>query len=190
MFTRDDYKSAVIQLGVGAVLILGALLVPGLPDWVLKDVTLPRLAVILPAIFGLGLVAHLGFRVKRLNAGGSVAQITASEPTALAPAQEWESYTQDRILDIEWQWRWHGTSIQSLTPLCPKCGMELSENTRPSPFTRTVQPDQLHSVECHNMDCKWHRGFDDQPHVETPAEFRVLVMKHIRRKARGLGLPP
>lgn len=154
MFTRDDYKSVGVQLVVGTVLIVVALVVPAIRDWLLKDVTLPRLTVILPAVLGVGLIAHLAFRTKRLKGGDSVAQLTASKPMKVVLPPEWESYTRDNILDIEWQWRWHGTSIESLTPLCPKCGMELSENTHRSPVTRTVQPDRLHSVECHNMDCK------------------------------------
>lgn len=44
---------------------------------------------------------------------------------------DWRSYTSDNILDIPWRWRWNGTTIESLTPICPECDMELDQHTSP-----------------------------------------------------------
>ena len=100
--------------------------------------------------------------------------------------EDWRSYTSDDILDIEWRWRWHGTSIDSLTAHCPDCDFELYAETSRIDATGIMTGEWLHGFRCEDEGCGWS--------VATPQQHETLdglhdyVKKHIRREARRLGL--
>ena len=98
----------------------------------------------------------------------------------------WRSYTSDNILDIDWQWRWHGESIESLTPICPNCELELSAIARPFDDTGYDNREWLLGFKCQDEEC----DFEHDPHHDSAAhEYYELIKKHIRREARNRGWP-
>lgn len=100
--------------------------------------------------------------------------------------EDWRSYTSDNILDIDWRWRWHGTSIESLTAHCPDCDFELYPETSRIDATGIMTGEYLQGFRCEDEDCGWS--------VVTPSQYETLdglhdyVKKYIRREARRLGL--
>jgi len=102
--------------------------------------------------------------------------------------EDWRSYTEDNILDIDWRWRWHGTSIESLTAHCPECDLEMHPDSSPMDDTGLMTGAQyLHGFRCEDEDCEWTIATPKQ--YETLDELHDYVMRYIRREARRLGLP-
>ena len=99
--------------------------------------------------------------------------------------EDWRSYTSDNILDIDWRWRWHGTSIESLIALCPECELELLEQTRPFSNAGYDNREWLMGLTCQDEECQ----FEHNPDAETVHEYHDIIEKHIRREARNRGWP-
>lgn len=98
--------------------------------------------------------------------------------------ENWESYTTDNILDIDWRWRWHGTSIKSLTAHCPECDLELYAETSRIDATGIMSGELLHGFRCGDEECGWSVGTPTQ--YETLDGLHDYVKKYIRREARQL----
>lgn len=97
--------------------------------------------------------------------------------------EDWRSYTTDNILDIDWRWRWHGTSIESLTAHCPDCDFEL----RPETTTMVTGMQWLNGFRCEDEECGWSVATPSQ--YETCDVLHDYVKKHVRRDARMTGYP-
>ena len=101
--------------------------------------------------------------------------------------EDWRSYTSDDILEIDWRWRWHGTSIENLTAHCPDCDLEMHPDNSPMDDTGLMTGEQwLHGFRCEDEDCEWSIATPQQ--YETPDQLHDYVKRHIRREARRLGL--
>lgn len=100
--------------------------------------------------------------------------------------ENWRSYTKDEILEIDWRWRWHGTSIESLTAHCPDCDFELYAETSRIGATGIMTGELLHRFRCEDEDCGWSVATPRQ--YETLDELHDYVKRYIRREARRLGL--
>ncbi len=102
--------------------------------------------------------------------------------------EDWRSYTRDDILEIDWRWRWHGTSIESLTAHCPDCDFEMHPDSSPMDDTGLMTGAQwLHGFRCEDEDCEWSVATPKQ--YETLDQLHDYVKRYIRREARRLGLP-
>ena len=116
---------------------------------------------------------------------GHIESVGIEEYDDEAEEEDWRSYTSDNILDIDWRWRWHGTSIESLIALCPECELELLELTRPFSNAGYDNREWLMGLKCQDEECQ----FEHNPNAETVHEYHDIIKKHIRRNAHEMGLP-
>lgn len=84
-------------------------------------------------------------------------------------------YTKDTIFEIDWEWQWHDSVIQNLTPICPQCSNELIIETRDWTYGQKNFRETF--VECDNCD------FETKSNREEDA-ILLRVEKEIKRRNR------
>lgn len=174
---RDVARQVVAGLIVATVLVAVPTVLPKTRSWMLETVDIPR------ALFLFLLVLMVGLCILLVRSRRSAAAATGSHVEDTAP---WKSYTGDRILGVDWRWMWHGTSVENLTPICPKCGLDLSDVRRSMGDPMEPGLAWMLGYRCEDSTCqfRWQNEVE-----ETPEAFKDRVKKHIRREARKKGYP-
>jgi hypothetical protein len=111
----------------------------------------------------------------------------AESPAKLPEEPEWESYTSDRFLDVNWKWGWDGTSITNLQPICPKCRLNLHPDTELIGDIGDPELELFKGLACRDPACGFQRPF--YARAQTTADLERLAKDQIIRKAREQGFP-
>lgn len=193
-FSKDAIKYVVVTLLIPALGAAAIKFIPAVNSLFFTRVTFAVGWLITVAFIGtcaIGVLANRYLHYKRRDRNAiQLADLSEeSQRRYLGKAEEWESYKNDNILGVDWAWWWERTTVESLTPLCPKCGMQLYPITRPFDDSGFMPGEWLLRLECRNAgNCDWTGpDFTLDDRFETQDQLWEFIKRTIHARAREKG---